>query len=242
MVRASGWAQDRSRPACLASAPAAWSTDLNGRAERPPGAAPMEALLFSGWRPCRALACVGLTHFSGGITRWACAGCFLSCGFLFLPSTQDGYALLISVFIEVSLCVWCVHACKCTTVFLFSCWSLARYPRVARGVWVAGEGGCLFCHTVMTIARPPHPRLPSWWRCHILLGARERTLPLGRLLGDGAGNRPTDVLSRVRVWKRRGELAGTRGVTPQPPPPIPHPIPPTPTFPAPPPPPPHPQH
>ena len=74
------------------AAGAAWSTDVNGRAERPPGASPMDALLFSGWRPRRALACAGLTHFCGGITRWACAGCFLSCGFLFLPGTPDGCA------------------------------------------------------------------------------------------------------------------------------------------------------
>ena len=52
-------------------------------------------------------------------------------------------------------------------------------------------------------------------------GTREGTLRLGRLLAGGAWNRPTDALSRGRAGERRGELAGTRGVTPDPPPPRP---------------------
>ena len=53
-----------------------------------------------------------------------------------------------------------------------------QVPCVARGVWGAGEGGCLFRHRAMTTAFPVSPpilvvmpvshpggdaSLPSWW-------------------------------------------------------------------------------
>ena len=120
--------------------------------------------------------------------------------------------LLIPVIIEVSLCVWCVHACKCTTVLLFSYWSLARYPCVVRGVWGAGEGGCLFRHRVMTTARPLPPPPPIL----VMMPQSARHLggdsPLGQAVGGvepgTALQTPLSCVCAEKAWRAGWDQRG----------------------------------
>ena len=124
--------------------------------------------------------------------------------------------------------MWCVHACKCTTVLLFSYWSLTRYPCVACGVWGAGHGGCLFRHRVMTTARPL-PHLPP---ILLMMPQSARHLggdsPLGQAVGGvEPGTALQTPLSCVcaeeawrAVWDQRGHPPTP---TSHPPTAIPHP-------------------
>ena len=126
---------------------------------------------------------------------------------------------LIPVIIGVRLCVCvCARACTHPNVLLFFWFHVGALPGTMCSPWGLGGGGGRLSvspqgHDYRLPRLTSHPggdaSLPGTW---------EGTLPLGRLLAGGARNRPTNVLSHGRAGEWRGELAGTRGVTPDPPP------------------------